>query len=467
MKKLIIISGIVLALTGAMAQSVTVNIQAVNVAQDTGIYVTKGEAITINANGNWSWAGEPDGVSDNIFGEGLYVPDGLCNGDGDIFLNNGIQDGLVAYIGTHSPFVDDSGNPIQFQYPVDTGFWQIGSSRQFISPANGYLWLCIQDDANSHVYSDNHGSVNAQIFLGNGAANSDWTDIRPDVNVSLVSDVEFGFTVTSAKMPNSFWAVYDSTDLKNWVLVGALTLDDSGNGSFTSSTGVPYRFYKISNGQTVSRTIGFERLTVKAPINGQYAGAGAFIVDQVQASTGNSTLGGIFNYTTLPTGSEVLIWNGQSFDIYTYTANGWINSAQNPADGLVINFNQAVFLKLPTGGDDVIVNFTGLVPEGQLTWPLYSATGRNMCGSMLPKVGGISSVLGLSNADGSQDGLFVCRWNGNSYDMVVFDSSLYTGFGNSAGTAAVPEPIINIGEGMIISDAEEDAVWIQDYTPTF
>ena len=48
-------------------------------------------------------------------------------------------------------------------------------------------------------------------------------------------------------VPWTYWNVYESSNLVNWTLVGRVTLDGSGNGSFTnrSISGDSCPFYKL------------------------------------------------------------------------------------------------------------------------------------------------------------------------------------------------------------------------------
>jgi hypothetical protein len=396
----------------AKAQSVTVNVNSKSLWTKSIVQVAKGETITINANGNWSFRGKVNGIFDTVYGTG-NVPDGISPALGSLFLDNDIQGSLIAYVGVspHGPFPQ----------PPGSGYWEIGSSGQFISDRSGSLWLGMNDDN----VTPNDGSVNAQIFQGSGAINSDWKTIRPIVSNPVLSGTTFSFSITSATMPNSFWAVYDTTDLINWVLAGAVTLDDNGAGSFTNTIGmpftggVPYRFYKVCNGQTVSQVIGFAGVImppgysiITCPLNvgtdTEYAGTfnGPAVANDLNVVLNNDVSIGC-PYA----GAEVLSFvNGKGFGNTdrgsgVSTGGGWqggtllppgpsfgpssSSSQSDIGQGIQLLPGQAVFFHNPGSLIGIPLNmtatFVGTLPDCSITNIIVP--GYNLIGSQLPVAG--------------------------------------------------------------------------------
>jgi hypothetical protein len=94
--------------------------------------------------------------------------------------------------------------------------------------------------------------------------------------------------------------------------------------------------------------------------------------------------------------------------------------------------------------------------------------------SVLPIGGGVSSVLGLTNPDGGVPGngpldgtyLYLPTISAtgvfSGYNIVQFDSSQTTGFANASDTAAVPEPVVNVGGSFLINNQSGAPItWIQ------
>lgn len=139
MKKIITsVIGTILGLSCAMGQSTTINVPAKSLWVDSNIYVTNGESVTINVNGNWCYAGAVDGIDDTIFGIG-NVPDGFYDGpgDSDIFLANDIHNSAIAYIGS-DPYVSTMGS-----FPQASGYWEVVAAvNSSAIPMATYGWVC-------------------------------------------------------------------------------------------------------------------------------------------------------------------------------------------------------------------------------------------------------------------------------------------------------------------------------------
>jgi len=95
--------------------------------------------------------------------------------------------------------------------------------------------------------------------------------------------------------------------------------------------------------------------------------------------------------------------------------------------------------------------FIGLVPEG---FTNQIQAGTNYLGSALPKAGGISSVLGYTNASA---GDFLLKWDWTNQVYVA-----YTNYGGS--NWSTNEPVIGLAEGFILVSATNQT-WVQTLWP--
>lgn len=394
---------------------------------DTGISVTNGEWISVNAAGFWS----P--------GTFYCYPDGNFNLSTDLFLGNGIQAGLITYIGSN-PFQGNWGNSRFF--PQDTGYWELGTSGQFMSNTNGELWLGINDDAVTEATFDNAGQTVATIFTG---FTTNASIGGPTLSITEVSSNQFTFSISNG-IPYTYSAIYDSADLTHWTLIDAVQLDDTGSyNNYLNTTGVPYRFYKLSNGQFWSRTIGFVRLLI-GPGTTNYPGTSSAIANQLDAPNGN-TLNGLFDPmpdgTYLPAGTEIIKWGGSAYNYYTWNGSGWGGNGS-----VTLNPGEGAFLVNPSS-NSIPITFVGLVREGSLTLSLTG--GQSFIGSMLPKAGYLQTALGYNPNRG--DTVFL--WNGSSWSSYLYFRQLNSWTPN--------EPVLNVGEGFFIKPSTNN-VWRENYS---
>ncbi len=130
---------------------------------DTGIGLTNEEIVGITAAGSWNVA-YPEGTS-------FCGPDGYTSDDStaDNFYLYAPHGALIAYVGSN-PYQGHWGDGTFF--PQTSGYWDIGSSNQFVNPQAGELWLGFNDDAVSEWVYDNAGSVTAQITINPTRSNS-------------------------------------------------------------------------------------------------------------------------------------------------------------------------------------------------------------------------------------------------------------------------------------------------------
>jgi hypothetical protein len=87
---------------------------------------------------------------------------------------------------------------------------------------------------------------------------------------------------------------------------------------------------------------------------------------------------------------------------------------------------------------------------GYVNQPL--GAGWNGVANPLDNSTGNSLTNIIQNPTGNFDGTFVYTWNGTSFTVVQYDSSMPTGIANSADTAAVPSPTINPGQGFFFNN---------------
>ncbi len=417
---------------------------------DTHASVTNGEWISINSSGLW-----------NIGGQAVY-PDGFIDANDDLFLGDGLHGSLIAYVGS-DPFQGNwPGEDHGYFFPQETNYWAAGTSVQFMSATNGELWLGFNDDATYGNYSDNSGSVTASLNFGFS------TNVNSSYYMALVmgqvSSNSFSFGISNG-IPSSVCSVYDSSDLDHWTLIDSLLLDSFGSsqsaysllnscggapypivdGNFNNLTGVAYRFYKVTDGQFISRTIGFARLMI-GPGTTNAPGTNALIANQFNSPVAN-TLDGLFNPmpdgTYLPGGAAIMKWNGSAYDIYTW------NGSWGAGGSVTLNPGEAAFLVNPTT-NAIPVTFAGLVDEGSLSQS-FSAGQETQTSSQLPKAGGVQSTLGYIPNNDDQ----ILIWTDSSYISYKYSST--------AGHWVGHEPILQVGEGFFLNPKTNN-IWLQNYS---
>jgi hypothetical protein len=223
------------------------------------------------------------------------------------------------------------------------------------------------------------------------------------------------------------------------------------------------------------------------------APAGFVSINTPLANPGANNATNIFDTTSGNNdGSTLLLWTGTKYQTYVFASSsptGFKNAAGNanvaspdlsPGQGYFFN-NQ----NDPVIAGGVISNLTYV---GQVEVDLPGSS-TNVVGistnfitgagnlvyiaSKFPIGGGVSTVLGLTNdAAGDMDGSYILVPNIVSGAIRGYVVSVYasttspggssTGFKNAAGTANVPEPVISVGEGFLISNQSgNDYVWYQ------
>jgi hypothetical protein len=272
--------------------------------------------------------------------------------------------------------------------------------------------------------------------------------LRPTLSGGTLTSSSFSFNING--VPNTYWNVFSSSDLTNWTLVGGVTLNGSGSYLYIGGdiSTVSQRFYKLSNGDCCSQTIGFERLT---------AGQGLTAIADPLAAPVN-TLDGLFkpampNGTSLPDGTEILKWNGSvnDYDYYTWETGQWTpdgNATLSPDEGAFIENNS---------GSSFTVTFVGLINEGQTAISLPGGS-YNFISSTVLQAGGLQTALGYIPNAGDQ----VLRWNYANQGWACYT---YTkrGHGSTTTQAWSPsEPVISVGESFFI-EPKTNNVWTENY----
>jgi hypothetical protein len=266
----------------------------------------------------------------------------------------------------------------------------------------------------------------------------------------------FSFNVAGAESPE--WILYESEDLQNWSQIGYVFW--MGSTITEGVIGVPHRFYRISNGSTCSKIIGFSRVTVAASDS-------ALIANQLMASP-NNTLGSVFAQSSLANGTQIRKWDSvNGFGApYTFSGGNW-SGVTTLAPG------ESAWLYNP--GGDLTVNFVGLVGGNVLSLGMgIEGHGQSAVSSPLPLAGGISSQLGMANAydpvidagplDGS--GIMIPTFGVSGtltgWQPIMFDSFSPTGFSDSSYVNPVPEPRFAVGQGFVFLNGQGSPItWTQ------
>lgn len=213
---------------------------------------------------------------------------------------------------------------------------------------------------------------------------------------------------------------------------------------------------------------------VNTPLNSGYAA----VANPLDNAAGNALTNIIPNSGSLD-GMLVYTWNGSSYTIYTLDSTqptGVGDSADlNPVLAPVINPGTLFYFDNNTASNytntfvgTVHVEGTGTGSVGVTTNTL--APGYSFVASKVPVSGGVSSVLGLTNTAGALDGtlLYIPNINASGqflgYNIVTFDSTQPTGFGDSADLNPVAEPAVNAGTGFIFfNNTSSTFQWAQSF----
>lgn len=152
-------------------------------------------------------------------------------------------------------------------------------------------------------------------------------------------------------------------------------------------------------------------------------------------NTTNNTLQSLL--AGVPSGTQILKWNGTGFNIHTKLGPNWVPDAPlNPGDGAFIN---------------LAANYTntwvGEVMQGSLATALPA--GFSIAASKVPAAEDLTANgLAASVPAGSQ----VLRWNGSSYAIST-----------KLGAAFIPNPTLGVGESFFVNVASASS-WARNFT---
>ena len=186
-------------------------------------------------------------------------------------------------------------------------------------------------------------------------------------------------------------------------------------------------------------------------------------------------------------GDQVYIWNGAGFHILTLDSTlstglgdaGDTDGVAQPVPtinpGTLIYFANVYTAITNTIVGTVHVDFAATGSQTVGTTTNIVPGNLQFVSSKLPIAGGVSSVLGLTNVysaaagqgplDGDQVYTPIITAGGalHGYNIVTFDSTLRTGFGDAGDIdgKAVPEPVIPVGAGFLLDNVYTTLTWTQ------
>ncbi len=197
----------------------------------------------------------------------------------------------------------------------------------------------------------------------------------------------------------------------------------------------------------------------------------------LDAAGGNSITNTINVFSGQYDGDGLFIWTVNHYAQYTIdsTVSTGIADANdvaavapptiNPGTGFFIQnanaSNNITFVgTVHVEGSGASTNVVGVTTN---TLP----TGNFFYASKIPVGGGISSVLGVP-ANGSLDGSLISLPNIvggaiHGFKQITIDSSVAGGFADANDVNPVPEPIIPVGTGFFLQNANAATQWIQSF----
>jgi uncharacterized repeat protein (TIGR03803 family) len=288
--------------------------------------------------------------------------------------------------------------------------------------------------------------VGQMVYINNSSGSRNWTrDFSvcdsacspPSVVVGTLTSSQFSFTAKG--QPHSTWTVYQSSDLTSWSSVGSITLNSLGSRIYTDSTitGVPNRFYKLSNGTCCSRALGFEEAT---------ASGNSSVASVYQLQTAQNTIGSLFGHaldgSAWPNGTELVMPDNNT--VYSWNGSTWLDYLGQSANNATLSLGDGYGVN-NYSANPLTVAIAGLVPEGYLAKTitpvvLFPGGGQWMTGSLIPQAGPLVSVLGYQPMDGD----LIQLWGNGNWESQWFIYSggfWYDNFG-----LLTEEPFVNVGQ---------------------
>jgi hypothetical protein len=166
--------------------------------------------------------------------------------------------------------------------------------------------------------------------------------------------------------------------------------------------------------------------------------ANTYALYALPLDSGSNTLSGLF--PSVPTGSQILIWNGAGYTGSTKTPTSW---APNP----ILTPGQGFFLRSTANGTNTFVGSVATPVGGSITNTL-TANVYALVGSPIPYSDVLSGTnLNLQVPTGSQ----VLIWNGAGY----------TG-STKTPTSWAPNPTIAPGQGFFVRSTATTN-WVQSF----
>jgi hypothetical protein len=378
--------------------------------------------------------------------------------DGFVVLTNGnflINDGDESTV--YREYDGTTGNLVSGGLVIDLSAFGFGyGTGACLAPDGHSLYFCA--DFGVFVQTDLAGSLIASQSVGGSAFEELAVVQTPSCDIyarnGSITDSGSNFTFNVFGPTGSVWNVYSSTNLTNWAYVTNLTIG-SGSVDFTDGTisGVPYRFYKLSDSNCCSQAIGFTRIQVGAGTT-NYPGTNSMLANQLDAP--QNTLDGLFNVngsgvmpdgTALPNGSVIIKWDdaSQAFLYYTWNS-GWLDGSGNNAGNVTLNPGEGGFLVVT---NPLTATFVGLVKDGALSLPL-TANQFHIISSMIPKAGLLQSQLSYVGQRFDE----IQQWTGSTY---IGNEYVFGHWGPA-------EPVLRVGEAMFWNGGTNNT-WHINYSP--
>jgi hypothetical protein len=193
-------------------------------------------------------------------------------------------------------------------------------------------------------------------------------------------------------------------------------------------------------------------LNVVGYVNRVIPGAGKYSMLANPLNSSSNTLGGLLT-GSLPTGSQVLVFNPAIVDYDTYTrvafGTGW-----SPAGGATVDLSpgKGVLILTPGASGDLTNTFVGEVMQGSLNHPIDA--GYTFLGNKVPE-SGTATEIGLTTSlpNGAQLG---------KLDVAIQDFAVSTrvAFGSLWSPSV---PTINVADGFYINTVAATN-WVRNFT---
>jgi len=218
-----------------------------------------------------------------------------------------------------------------------------------------------------------------------------------------------------------------------------------------------------------SKAIGFVQVALQPGTN--------LITDplaQIDSSIGQTNAPNTLQTLMNPTngtfkGVAVEVWNGQGMDTYTNDGSYWYLNGNTNGDGPLRPGASA--LVISTNTSPIPLAFVGLVRDGVYVAGTNYAVGTNYVtnyitsptnylASILPRAGGLSTVLSFPATHGDR----VQLWsNGTTLKTYTYTN---TG-GGTNWTWSPSEPVLGMGQGFILTTTNVNNAWVQWEAPSY